>query len=127
MKYSNNLSITTLVALPALFVGIVLGTLALIAVCTGDGAIIPILALMSAILVFASAIALFAKKPWSRLLMSIGLHSFVAVFVLGCIINHSEGIWSLVIIFALVVIPIMLLTLCLHNKSIINEFEKTNS
>ena len=127
MKYCNNLSIATLVALPALFIGIVLGGLALWAVCTSHGTIIPILGLISAVLVLISSIALFAKKIWSRILMSFGLHAFIAVFALGCILNHSEGLWDIVTIFAFAVMPIMLLILCVHNQSMISELEKSNS
>jgi hypothetical protein len=124
MNYTNKLSLTTLLGLPAIYTGIVLGSLSTVAVCTGDIDLIPILALISSLIVIISSLALFMKKRWSLNSLSIGLHSFLGMFVLGSFLNNDETTFDRITTFAVVVIPIFLLILCTQNQNVRNELIK---
>ena len=128
MKYRNRLPVATLLGMPALYIGVILAVLSGIALRTGDShIIIPIAGLAASLLVVASAIALILRKPGSRSVLSFGLHTFVLIFAVGCVLYHDAGVLDLFTVFGFVVFPIILLVVCLHNQTLIEQLEDKDS
>lgn len=127
MKYRNRLPVAALLGMPALYLGVILAVLSGIALRTADNSrIIPIAGLAASLLVVASAIALVVRKPGARGVLSFGLHTFVLIFAVGCVL-HLEGVLEIFTIFSVGVLPIILLVVCLHNQTVIEQLENKDS
>lgn len=130
MLYRNKLSFCTVLGIAALYLSVVLIVLSSTTLFTQERNIknysLSFLGLLPSVLIFISAIALFLRKHWSRILMSAGIHLFIVVYTIGCIVNSRGISVDLVTIYSLVVLPLVILLLCVHNENILNELETPN-